>query len=144
MAESMHAHIEVKIDGKWHHFAAPDIKPDYQLFAIVAGEGIEYLRNGDEIEPVAKEKAMPSDASLVTAMCYAQDKPKGARNVSVLAASDLEELQEKLYRYNPYAVRSEMGELNLEHGILRTYINGGAIAKHLGWDDARVICWFYG
>ena len=57
----------------------------------------------------------------------------------VLSADDLLRLQNHLQELNPYD--SPM-KWDLEDSIFCTYIGGNAIARHDGWDDARIICWY--
>lgn len=76
MEYKAHAHIEVLKGRTWLHFAAPDMgegRPDYLLDAVMAGEGMEYLRESTRAmagEPVAGCHALPADISEVTKACY--------------------------------------------------------------------------
>lgn len=96
MGCDIHVHIEVQKDGVWHHFAAPKIRRDYFLFAVIAGERADLLRNSDKITPVAKVHRLPGDISLVTRVSVEQDKRLGIHNFGVLSAADLIELQNQL------------------------------------------------
>lgn len=88
MEYKAHAHIEVLKGKAWLHFAAPDMgegRPDYLLDAVMAGEGLEYLRESTRAmagEPVAGCHALPADISEVTKACYEHDqKAYGVHNV---------------------------------------------------------------
>jgi hypothetical protein len=144
MGCDIHVHIEVQKDGVWHHFAAPKIRRDYFLFAVIAGERADLLRNSDKITPVAKVHRLPGDISLVTRVSVEQDKRLGIHNFGVLSAADLIELQNQLYALNPHIGRTGCDELDLEWSIFRTFINGNTLAQHQGWDDLRVVFWFDG
>ena len=74
MSTTMQAHIEVKKDGQWHHFAAPSIDKNYYIGAVTGGE---QLGNYPGVKPVARIKQLPEDISLVTRVCYEQDLDSG-------------------------------------------------------------------
>lgn len=62
MGCDIHLHMEVKINGKWHHYGAPSVDRMYALFAKMAG-----VRNRDsEIKPIAKPRGVPADATELT------------------------------------------------------------------------------
>lgn len=138
MGCSAHTHIEVKKDGKWFHFGAPNVKQNYILFAAMAGERLNDLREStrNAIRPVARIHAMPNDISEVTKFCYEQDKKHYyLHNITVLEAKDLRPLQKHL---------DELDErrYDLEENVFYTYINDNSLASHQGWDDLRIIMWF--
>ena len=144
MGTTIHAHIEVKRNGTWMHFAAPDIRPDYVLFAFINGERIDCLRESlrQDIEP-QYTKGLPEDISEITAHCYKQDTEDFLlRGEGVLTKKDLEELQERLCRFAGY--HDTKWSNDLEKDIFHTHIGGQAIAMHRGWDDARVVFWYSG
>lgn len=61
MGCDIHAHWEVKISGKWHHYDQPKIDRNYVLFAKMAG-----VRNReDEIEPLSMPKGLPKDITEI-------------------------------------------------------------------------------
>lgn len=141
--EHMHAHIEVKKNGKWHHFAAPSIKPDYILYAIATGHEKEYLRYGDRIQPVSRIHNNPKDISDVTWDCLNHDMcSRGVTDINTLESNDIKTLQEKLYEYYSWIEPSDNSHLNLEHSIFHTYINGEKLHLHKGFDDVRIIIWY--
>lgn len=142
MGCNIHAHIEVKKDGQWHHFGQPNVERNYYVFSVIAGERISdcFL---DGVFPVAHIHEIPSDISFVTRVCLEQDKIRyRIHNPGVLLAEDLPELQDCLYEARPSIERTGIDELDLEHSIFRTYINGSTLAKHDGWDDLRIVFWF--
>lgn len=114
MGCDIHVHIEVQKDGVWHHFAAPKVERNYFLFAVIAGERTDLLRDSDKITPVAKVHELPGDISLVTRVSVEQDKGLGIHNFGVLSAADLIELQDQLYALNPHIGRTGCDELDLE------------------------------
>lgn len=142
MGCDIHAHIEVKKDGIWHHFSTPKIERNYHLFAVIAGVRMDLARENEHIRPVAKVHRLPDDISLVTKCCHEQDKSLGIHDTGILTAHDLVMLQEELYRLNPHVERTGIDQYDLEHSIFKTYINGNTLAQHQGWDDVRIIFWF--
>lgn len=141
MGCNIHAHIELKKDGRWHHFAAPNIKRNYKLFALMGAERADALV-GTGVQPVKHAIGIPGDATETTLICREQDASRGVHNECVLYASEIETLQDRLYELYPDVKRTGIDELDLEDSIFRTYVNGGTIARHDGWDDARIVFWF--
>lgn len=140
MSTTMHAHIEVKKNGKWLHFAAPTVQTNYILFAAINGEQIEDLRHPERITPQASIKGLPDDLSEVTKFCHEQDSESYyLHGEGALTAEDLENLQEHLWEINEYDPKAKW---DLDTEIFRTYINGNAICAHQGWDDVRIVFWY--
>ena len=61
MGCDIHLHVEVQIDGIWHHYATPRISQNYKLFAKMAG-----VRNYDNIEPITQPRGLPLDVTFIT------------------------------------------------------------------------------
>ena len=61
MGCDIHAHWEVKINEKWHHYGQPNIKRDYRLFTKMAG----VRAANDEIEPIALPRGLPDDITEI-------------------------------------------------------------------------------
>lgn len=62
MGCDIHAHVEVKINGEWHHYNHPRIDRWYDLFARMAG-----VRNHKgTIEPISEPRGVPEDATFIT------------------------------------------------------------------------------
>lgn len=146
MGATMHAHIEVKKNGIWHHYASPNITRDYLVFACINGTRKEAFEGSPDIykqiNPVTGQvQTLPNDMSEVTRICLDIDRELYIlKSFSVLSAEDLETLQKRLneivYRCVPERA------MDLEEDIFKTYIGGGSIAAHRGFDDVRVILWF--
>ncbi len=64
MGCDIHLHIEVKLNGKWEHWAAPGVDRNYRLFSRMAGVR-QY--QGDRITAISAPKGMPKDPATVTA-----------------------------------------------------------------------------
>ena len=62
MGCDIHAHFEIKIDGKWHYYMPADIKRNYDVFSKMAN-----VRNEEEkITPISEPKGLPIDIDFLT------------------------------------------------------------------------------
>ncbi len=143
MGTTMHAHIEVKKNGTWLHYACPNVTRNYLFFAFVNGTRKEDFENQpdvyNKINPVCRINKIPDDISEVTSICLDMDaEVYRIKRFGVLEGSDLETLQHRLWKFND----SIDPEWDLEDGLFNTYIGGNSIAGHNGFDDVRVIFWF--
>ena len=135
MSIGSHMHIEVKKDGKWFHFASPDIPRDSAFFDLVSGVCLR-------LKPVADPRGLPGDMSEITRFCHDQDRQHNRlHHRGWLDSGELAELQRRLDEHYGGSGKDPR-EYDLEHGYLRTSIDGGTIADHRGWDDARLVFWF--
>lgn len=142
MGTEMHAHIEVLRNDVWYHFAAP-ILTNRIIFAAINGKSIECFEESfqKKIHPKASCKGFPSNASEVTKICYKHDEKACCLNgAGVLTSDDINALQDHLWKLHEYEPRSHWMLEELFH----TYINGGKIEDHHGWDDARIVFWYDG
>jgi hypothetical protein len=64
MGCDIHAHIEVKIAGKWQHYSDTHIVRNYRLFGHLAG-----VRFSD-LEQVAPVRGIPKDATQLTRIAF--------------------------------------------------------------------------
>lgn len=144
MGANIHVHIEVKINGQWHHYAAPIVRRDYQLFAAVNGLRAEDIRPSNRPNAISTHHKLPGDISLITRLSLEEDRGRGLHDFGYLTSNDLVVLQNELYRIRPEVYRTGFDELDLEYSIFRTYVNGSTIASHPGYEDARVVYWYDG
>ena len=140
MGCDMHAHIEIRYNGKWEHYAMPHIKRRYELFGIMAG-----VRR-DDITPIVQPKGVPHNMSTVTRLCYEHMGPD-AHTASWFTEEEIDLLKGWLKN------KDDCFKFDLEHGILnRTYLFGNGLTafKHYndveyvpkGVDAVRLIFWF--
>lgn len=66
MGCDIHAHVEVKLKGQWHHYHAPYINRDYSLFSKMANVRNGSLSSMRYVKPISKPRGMPEDISLIT------------------------------------------------------------------------------
>ena len=91
MGCDIHVHGEVKVAGLWHHYSAPYVSRDYNLFAYMAG-----VRAGNSgITPIAEPRGIPADISLITWIDYMKMGTDGHTH-SWLSGEEVVKLGEKL------------------------------------------------
>lgn len=63
MGCDIHAHIEIKVNGEWHHYSHPRIDRNYYLFTRMAG-----VRSGhiEDVEPISVPRGLPKDITFTT------------------------------------------------------------------------------
>ena len=134
MGASIHMHIEVKKDGRWHHYSAPSILRDSLFFDLVAGLS-------GNLSPIVPLKGLPDDMSGLTMKCYVQDAKDHMRlhHHGWLSSEELQKLQKQLRILRPNAPTLET---DLEESYFHCYIRGNAVSSHQGFDDSRLIFWF--
>jgi hypothetical protein len=132
----IHLHIEVKIEGVWHHYSHPSLRRNYRCFAKLAD-----VRNSGDITPIAQPRGMPEDATALTKlMC--ENRGEDGHSHSWLSAEEISEF------YVWYE------ELNLEwpdnyvESWLHTYLDNNGF-DYTRWDckpdwleDLRFVFWF--
>jgi len=67
MGCDIHAHAEVRINGKWEHYSDLHIKRNYELFARMAN-----VRNHGDVEPISEPRGIPEDATFLTKFDFAR------------------------------------------------------------------------
>ena len=142
MGCDIHLHIELKIEGQWHHYAAPSIERWYALFEKMAGV------RGETENAIAGPKGLPDDVTLITRRCAEYDEGD-AHNHSWLGVKEIVVLEEWCR-----AAGEKEGfflKRDLEHSILHTYLLGSSLT---GWhrypedgnplkvEDLRFVFWF--
>ena len=143
MGCDIHFHIEIKVDGIWHHYARPNIIRNYLLFSLLAG-----VRNSTNLTPISEPKGIPSNITRVTEIDLEYWSNDG-HNHSWLSSDEIVILEERwgllAKEYNIPWVDSD-----LEMVILSTYFFGNSFAgfkKHpednpKEVEDVRFIFWF--
>lgn len=135
MGQTIHAHVEVKVDGKWEHFNAPLVERNYTLFSLLGSEALDCVQKS-----AAVIDGIPDDISVLTRMCFAQDqfmyKPY---HLGWVSSHGLRLLQEEYREATPDV---SVLENDFEHSIFRCYVGGNAISMHDGFDDSRLVFWF--
>lgn len=136
MGCDIHAHAEVKVSGKWHHYSVLDIDRDYQLFGKLAG-----VRDST-LGQIAPLRGLPDDASFLTIYDHDDVWGSDAHSTSWLTIAEA------------MAVDKWLRELRHEgpvfDGGLWGYVFGNSFdccikyPEDAGCEDARVVFWFDG
>lgn len=143
MGCDIHLHIEVKIDGQWHHYGHPAIERSYRLFEKMAGV------RGDAAKALIPPRGIPSDATFLTTFNY-ELWEGDAHTPSWLGVREIMELEDWL--------NTDLGGLkshnDLEYDILHTYLFGNSFSGLIKFpgdyatglkqklEDARFVFWF--
>lgn len=145
MGTSIHAHVEVMTrDGVWHHYNAPHVERDYQLFAKMSGVRAESVGDASDLEPVAPIRGVPEDMSVVTLAIYEEHY---AHSESYLTRQEIAKLSHWYLTRNPSETPGGYHYLNGVFG----YIKGGPLEALGGssddpktwlFADVRIVFWF--
>lgn len=132
MGCDIHAHSELKINGKWHHMSEMDIDRNYALFERMAGVC------GCDINAIAPPRGIPEDVSELTKfLCdnYGSD----GHSHSWLSSDEIKCLTK--------LAQEELGWDGLEDGKQFGYLCGNDYADWepgniKGLEDFRFVFWF--
>lgn len=140
MGCDIHAHFEIKVNGKWISYTQPRIQRWYDLFSKIAG-----VRNyGNEIKPITLPRGLPLDVSQMTKLHSDYDGIDGHSH-TWLNADEIKELVswvESNTRDNNWIGEWEHRELGYLFG------NGWGEWKQYPdsypnfIEDIRFVCWF--
>lgn len=146
MGCDIHLHIEIRVNGIWHHYAAPYVQRWYALFERMAGV------RGDVHNAIAPPRGLPDDATVVTKLA-SDDMGSDGHSHSWLSSAEVVVLDDWLGEQEE-KLKPEWPGYNLEHAILHTYLfeNGfagfvrypkdGKRVRALGLADFRFVFWF--
>ncbi|KKK61066.1 hypothetical protein LCGC14_3018060, partial [marine sediment metagenome] len=88
MGCDIHAHIEIKVGGEWHHYSQPMVDRDYRLFTRMAG-----VRKSD-VEPISAPRGLPQDITFTTRFDAEQHWGEDGHSHSWLSCKELAALVE--------------------------------------------------
>jgi hypothetical protein len=138
MGCDIHLHIEVKINGQWHHYGAPHIKRNYRLFAKMAG-----VRTENPGEAIIQPRGIPIDISLITKIDLDNWQEDG-HHFSWLGAKEITELEDWLNLQGGQAKGYD-----LEWDILNSFLFSNSFTgfyrypkKESKVQDVRFVFWF--
>jgi hypothetical protein len=140
MGCDIHLHVEVKINGEWHHYAHPYVERDYSLFGRMAG-----VRDEAQ-EPVAPLRGVPSDATFLTRYDY-KLWGEDSHSASWLGPKEVHALANWWKKRNPSAMSFEWDAISQTY-LLRSSFTGFVdypdenARKHPGLEDFRFVFWF--
>ena len=135
MGCDIHFHIEL-LNGesnKWEHYAAPNVKRNYDLFAVIAD-----VRNYANIKPISEPKGIPDDISLITSIDCERIGRDGHSH-SWLDSSEIIKLEDHLSEMATKDSSKNFLSYDLEYGILNTYCFGDGFTSFLKYDDVEYL-----
>lgn len=128
----IHAHLEVKLTGKWYYYAPVDIPRNYHLFARMAG-----VRSyNQKIMPIALPRGLPDHTTLMTQL-HNNDWGVDGHSHSWL---NRQELQQIAREFNVRKFGDFWGIYLFGNGVLEFQENPGGYPEQL--EDVRLIFWF--
>lgn len=140
MGCDIHAHVEIKIGGKWHHYNHPSASRRYALFARMAD-----VRNGIGIEPIAQRRGLPDDITFTTRFDHDERWGRDAHSESWLSAEEVAGLEE--WMRNGADLGYPSGDYRVEKDFGYIFGNGWEIKKYPNdypkqLEDVRLVFWF--
>ena len=129
MGCDIHAHIELKVNGKWEHYNCPTIQRWYRLFERICGV------RGDVELAIDKPRGIPADLNIVTELDYKRWEGD-SHSATWLTKEELNELIEWAENLDPLWQHKQLG-----------YLNGSNFLQYpeshpKEFEDVRFICWF--
>jgi hypothetical protein len=145
MGCDIHLHIEVKVDGQWHHYGAPRIERSYRLFAKMAG-----VRTDNPEQAIIQPRGLPEDITLITKMEWTDGgEDEYYHHTSWFGGEEISKLEDWL---NEQGGQKE--EIDLEWNILNSFLFGNSFAGPFKYynnnvkiaghtvEDVRFVFWF--
>lgn len=132
MGTDIHLHTEVKIDGKWHHYSAPNFGRNYCIFEKMAGV------RGCMNKAISPPKGLPDDISLIT---YIDSRDSGGHSHSWLGSEEIKQLsrwireQNWTWPYNDLEYQWSGYCFGSEWGYAHKYVD-------FNLQDVRFVFWF--
>lgn len=140
MGFDIKAHIEVKIDKKWHHYSCPSILRNYELMDFLGGDFHQHVPEKNGMNDRFKAKGLPEDISVVTRIAYNRDvailfKP------SWLTPDELKIVSSKFPQLDPFNIMegNELGYL-FDNSVERFYEYRSDYPQEI--EDVRMVFWF--
>lgn len=148
MGYDIHAHVEIRYQGKWEHYSVPHIDRWYELFEIMSS-----VRR--DVTPIVEPKGVPDDMSVITRLDWERGEGD-ACTASWFNEDEIAKLEDWLKAQKEIADAKEeyaWNQYDLESGVLGgTYMFGNGLVSfqkypdtyHIpkGFDAVRLIFWF--
>lgn len=132
MGCDIHAHVEIKVKGKWLHYSVPSIRRNYDLFAYMAN-----VRNNEDnpIMPLCIPRGLPDDISDITKHS-AEDWGEDGHDHSWLSSEEMDVVENWMM---------DKGYLKIWEPVFG-YLEGNGFLYKDEWpdwiEDARLVFWF--
>lgn len=131
MGCDIHLHVEVKLHGKWEHYAALSPGRNYEIFSKIAGV------RGQE-RPLAAPRGLPTDVTALTAISSLGYGADGHTH-TWLSSDEVKELNKWFDK-----TQQDEGPYYFESWV-DAWLFGGAWDKASlpkAIEDFRWVCWF--
>lgn len=136
MGCDIHAHIEIKVNGEWKHYHAPDFERDYAMFDRMAGV------RGDGENMIVAPKGLPDDLSVITQICR-EDWGADAHTESWFNVRELKVFEDYLQEDQDIYYSSKISHI---YGWLFGNRYGGLAEYRHEYppeiEDVRMVFWF--
>lgn len=139
MGCDMHAHVEIKVKGQWHHYSFPQVRRDYNMFAALAGVRAE----GEDVKPIAADRGIPEDATFTTRFDYEVCWGGAAHSASWISDRECLELEKRFPHVDVWT--DIFKDLYLFGNNITTpliYPSDAAREFAAGYEEARIVFWF--
>jgi hypothetical protein len=139
MGCDIHAHVEIKIGGQWHHYRHPNVNRRYVLFARMAD-----VRNSAGVQPIAQPRGLPQDATFTTRFDHDR-MDSDAFSESWLSAEEVAGLEDWIRNGAEYGYPCANYSVEDDFGYI--FGNGWEIKKFPNdypeqLEDVRLVFWF--
>jgi len=134
MGCDIHAHFEIKLNGKWEHYSQPRIQRWYMLFTRIAG-----VRNHPDTTPISLPKGLPDDLSITTKFCADYWNGNGHSH-TWLNANEIRELMNTSFIKDDWDFEHEQIGYLCGNGWGDWSKGDDGYSKEI--EDIRFICWF--
>lgn len=143
MGSDVHAFLEVKVEGQWHHFGEIGISRNYEIFERMAGV------RGEESKALVPPRGFPKDASRVTRLHHAQWGSAGHTH-SWLDVREMEALDGWRCRQQKKELKDYDSVFSGDRHTGAFYLFGNDVSdwwrypkgRHPEVEDLRLVFWF--
>lgn len=132
MGCDIHAHVEVRQNGRWLHWATADIERDYRVFERMAGV------RGDKENAIALPRGLPYDISETTQLASDMEGSDGHSH-SFLSLDEMVKLESWMHKIMHFPNK----QITYLFGDgWSGFLNDETNATEFGITDARLVFWF--
>lgn len=132
----MHGHLEIKVNGQWHHYQKIRVYRDYELFGRLAG-----VRRHSIEDSIAGERGVPDDATFTTKFEYEIKWGSDAHSPSWISDKECLQLESLFGEFKVWKI--------IEHYLFGNYITSPLKYPEeyerffdAGFTESRIVFWF--
>jgi hypothetical protein len=136
MSCDIHVHVEIKVNGTWHHYNHPRVEQSYSLFSKMAG-----VRG--KLEPIAPPRGLPADLSFTTKF-DADLKAIDYHDHSWLSSKEAGEIEDWYENFKEYRNYPPLFGYLFGNRIdyYPQYPDDAEDLAEMGYEDSRIVFWF--